>query len=76
MWPTSSPEDQKLNTTRPTIGSGEAILIPNAFLNNSATDAARMQLTRMGDDDLELQSRLITSSYLTAQMAQEGTSCW
>ena len=56
----------------PDYRSGEAILIPNAFLNNSATDAARMQLTRMGDDDLELQSRLITSSYLTAQMAQEG----
>ncbi len=56
----------------PDYRSGEATQIQNAFLENSAIDAARMQLSRMGEDDLKLQSSLITSSYLTAQMATEG----
>ena len=56
----------------PDYCTGEATLIPEAVLLNSATEAARMQLSRMGDDDLALQSKLITSSYLTAQLATEG----
>jgi type 2 lantibiotic biosynthesis protein LanM len=56
----------------PDYRTGEPIEIPKAFLKNSATEAARDQIARMGEDDLDLQFRLITSSYLTAQLALDG----
>ena len=56
----------------PDYRTGESTKIPKALLKNSAAEAARMQISRMGKDDLDLQFRLITSSYLTAQLATEG----
>jgi type 2 lantibiotic biosynthesis protein LanM len=60
------------------IHSGEAVFTDGAILKTSATNAARTQIEAMSDNDLEMQSNFIKSSYVTAlvslnkQMHQVG----
>ena len=55
----------------PNSVSGEPETVTGAFLQNSAIEAANTQVAAMGESDLHLQTKLIESSYLTAQISVE-----
>ncbi|HBZ97848.1 MAG TPA: hypothetical protein DEO57_08380, partial [Phycisphaerales bacterium] len=52
--------------------SGEPRVIPIARLETSAMESAREQIRAMGDEDLQLQLKLMNSSYVAAQVSLDN----